>query len=262
MHAAMPTCKDSVPLPPYIRIPVAETSVVSGEPVSLTKDEIQELRSVSSLVCAVLSTLPPNITWRCDLVGAEMRLYLADHANAVLDASGETVDEFAMRFVEAHHAVARKLIENAALDRPLPESEAIGAPKFVDVLRNVQSVHSRSGREVVLVTSQGEHPLPVPSASDFTFGAKAQSVKQHRILQVVGLRRDDHVGHKLYLSEDEIAVRLPVCDRWAWPAIKDVLDNQTWFAGTLTRGEPRDPWGVGDDAALTSQIDAFSASGT
>lgn len=173
-----------------------------------------------------------------------------------------TAEEFTADLVRALEITAEQLAANAASARPLPESKAVSQPNIIPVLKALHSAHGKSALEVTLVTSLGEFPLPVPKASDFTCGAVEQAVRQSRVLPVVGLRRDDRSGHKLILSEDEIVVRLPANDRWTWAAIKDVLNTETWFEGTLIRRTPRDPWEAGDDVILRSQADAFATLGS
>lgn len=164
-------------------------------------------------------------------------------------------------FVDDAEATAGDLHRNANLARPLPFAAAVKRPALVGVLQAASRAHHAYGLDVVMTIAGTVRPLPIPPPADFTQPDQDRELRRPGSFVVKGLVRDDRRGHQLLVTDNELRVLLPIEEsRWAWQAIRHILDDQATLVGTLLRESKVHAWTVDAATRLEVQQDMLEVS--
>ncbi|MGB3461721.1 MAG: hypothetical protein WBA33_07135 [Rhodanobacter lindaniclasticus] len=159
-------------------------------------------------------------------------------------------------FMDDMEATTGELRRNADLAKPLPFAAAVRRPALVAILQAVSRIHRCNGLEVTVKGAGEPRSLPVPPPTTFVQVDTDSELRRSGSFPVKGLVRDDQRGHQLLVTNNELRVLLPVDDkRWAWHAVRHVLDDKALLVGVLIRESRAHPWVVDSSARLQVQPD-------
>lgn len=221
-------------------------------PISLSEDALKKFGGVHPLYLSLRQAFGDRLL-PAILDGGAIWIGVRPHRK---DGISYDVDIFA----DDMNATADELRRNADLSRPLPFAAAVRRPPLVAVLQALSRVHRGSGLEVTVIGAGGPRKLPIPAPTDFVQPDPDSGLRRSGSFPVRGLVRDDQRGHQLLVTNNELRVLLPMDDkRWAWQAIRHVLDDKAWLAGILVRESRAHPWVVDPTARLQVQPDLVAA---
>lgn len=232
---------------------ISPGNILEGYPRILSDGELGRFGCVGPCASGIKKLLPVGSNAVCMLTRDSIQLVVTSDG-----AQQDIFDNFvekAMKVIEELNIVARAVKKNSQMECPLPIKALSIRPGDLQVLQAFQKARERNGLEIAIQVDGECMELVVVESAEFTSGIA--SVTKNKVLRhkIVGLRRDDSIGHALFISEEEIRVRLPL-DRWPFHSIEHVLRASTDFEGTIVKSSDGE-WAATDDARLHTQDDAF-----
>lgn len=197
----------------------------------LTPDEASELGELHDLYEPTRNIIGTGLDHVIASPGA-LRLFTATLDGKVRPP---TVGEIFEPFL----ATEAELVKNLESANPMRYTTATKHPDYAEVLK----ARAYSSCRIAFVGGARCVELHALDRALFTAGPDTAKLRLQGPFGIVGLRRDDDLGHCLFTGANETRVRLPKGDpHFDWQAIHAVLDVQHDLVGDIVRASKADEW--------------------
>ena len=228
-------------------IPLTNVCEELSRRIEMTEDDLKKMRGVYPIYKAIAAALgnrlgPPL------LCGSDVRLEVCPDQKDLSYNLAELVVDL--------HNTAAKLHANANRDTPLPHGKIVKRPVLVRILEAGSKAHHAFGLTARAEINDKHNALPILDPGDFVEPEVDGELRKTGSFLVTGLRRNDHKGDGLFITENELPVSLPADScHWRWQSIRDALDHKTHLVGTIVRESKSHPWMPAEGARLQVQKD-------
>lgn len=241
---SQPALKDTAD---WFVIPLTDACEELSLRIELTEVDLKKLRGVypiyKAIAAALGSRLGPPL-----LCGSNVRLEVRPDAKDLSYNLPELVVDL--------HNTAAQLHANANRDTPLPHGKAVKRPVLVRILEASSKAHHAFGLTARAEIHDEHHALPILDPGDFVEPEVDGELRKTGSFLVTGLRRNDHKGDGLFVTENELPISLPTdMAHWRWQSIRDALDHKTHLVGTIVRESKSHAWMPAEGARLQVQED-------
>lgn len=234
--------------PCYLSLTISAAS--SGpDGIPLDVPDIRRIPGIGALLLALPSYFggPERVAVR--LLAAEIRICpRVDSDLPGLEHS--SVEHFSSQVRDLHDN-ANKLRLNSDLSEPAALGSVVTNEKALASLTALQKANASSNLVVCFVHNGADQPLPALESKDLSSTRDPARAKKSGSFEIVGLRRDDAGGHILLITKDNLFLRLPRDEAWAWKNIRDCLECSSRIEATIRRGVGG--WMLEGDAKLHKQ---------
>jgi hypothetical protein len=219
-----------------------------GDGYEMREEDLKRLKGVHPMYKALRDALGPSIQMPI-LDGNLLRI-------GYLPAAGTSPYRLMDVWADLV-ATAAELKRNADRPDPLPHGVAIRKPELVGILKTASNVSTKHALKGYFEAERVRKEIPLLDAADFTEPEPPDELEMVDTFLVVGVRRDDKHGHRLFLTENDIPVVVPQNGdpKWCLKALTARLDGKTYLDGRLVRESKSEAWHIDPSADLVTEND-------